>query len=183
MLGLKTLIWFHNGEPWFAYITFHSTELNHIHGTTNFHNLHLLSLNFFSYYKNIHFCLVHNFTFLFCNVAPNQLETKLIISNNNSAIRMPIKLHKLFLGVKMKTLISGLQTLTTKAKNIKNVSLCDKRIRVFCFGIQSHIAQPFDSLEVLLCLTIIIYMFPWWKFKPHFSPKFFLFLHHLVTMK
>ncbi len=187
--GLKTILWSHNGESQFPYITFHSTthlcstKVNHIHGAISFHNLHLLSSSFFSCYKNICFCLVHNFTFLFCNVALNKPQTKLIISNNNCAIHLLVKLHKLFLGVKMKTRIGGLQTFTTKAKNLNKVSLCDKTIRDFCFGIQSHIAQPFESLEVRLCLIFIIYMLPWWKFKPHFSPRFFLFVHHLVIMK
>jgi len=187
--GFKTPFWSHNCESRFPYIAFHSTthlystELNHIHGATTFHNLHLLSSNFFSHDKNICFCLVHNFTFLFCNVAPNKPQTKLIIGNNNCAIDLLVELHKLFLGVMMKTHIGGLQTLTTKAKNFNNVNICDKTTRDFYFGIQSHIAQPSYSFEVLLYLTFIIYMLPWWKFKPHFSPRFFLFLHHLVIMR
>jgi hypothetical protein len=76
----------------------------------------------------------------------------------------------------MKTWIGDLQTLTTKAKNLNNVSLCHKTTRDFGFEIQSHIAQPSNSLEILLYLIFIIYMFPWWKFRPCFFPRVFSFL-------
>ncbi len=46
-----------------------------------------------------------------------------------------------------------------------------------------HYSTSFNNLEIVICLVLIIYVFPWWKLRPHFPFEFFLIFHHSATMK
>lgn len=46
-----------------------------------------------------------------------------------------------------------------------------------------HYSISFNNLEIVICLVLVIYVFPWWKLRPHFHVEFFLLFHHCATMK
>ncbi len=99
------------------------------------------------------------------------------------AIYLPIKLHKFSLGVRFKCGFmvsrfsqsrSNIFIMSTFVTNFEEISILDSIW---------HYWISFNNLEIVVCLMLVIYVFPWWKFRPHFPLEFFLLFHHYATMK
>ncbi len=98
------------------------------------------------------------------------------------AIYLPIKLH-ISLGVRFKCGFM-VSRLSQSRSNIFIMSTFVTNFEdIFILDSIWHYWISFNNLEIVVCLMLVIYVFPWWKFRPHFPLEFFLLFHHCATMK
>jgi hypothetical protein len=100
------------------------------------------------------------------------------------AIYLPIKLHKFSLGVRFKCGFMVFRLSQSRSNIFYYVNLCHKFWRdIYFLDSIRHYWISFNNLEIVICLVLVIYVFPWWKLTPHFPLEFFLVFHHCATMK
>jgi hypothetical protein len=137
------------------------------------------SPSFISCSKKYWSSLVHNLAFQLCNVTFEKSHKKFII--------VPYTCQESFTSFLL-VLGSNVDSWILDFHNQGQISLLCQPLsqilkRYLFWDSIWHYWISFNNLEIVICLVLVIYVFPWWKLRSHFPLDFFLLFHHCVTMK